>query len=251
MRSDKTQMLSGMTTRQKLTAGALVLIVIVVIWQIMGLFGGGSSSPAPMPTPGDNKSMATMPPQPATPQPAGLVKLQAPTSQREAELIKLQQETQAKYLAAVNELQMLKVTRDIAEANQAITAAQLATVTAQKNIVSLLAPQQPVMPADYARGLVNPVSQGNVVTSAPSTPGQTTTTTVQTTSQQEVNYSVISVSQLQYRWSAVLGYQGSLYNVSVGDVLPADGSVVKSIDKTGVVLERDGMRKKVSLVPVI
>lgn len=249
MRSDK-QMLSGMTMRQKLTAGALVLILIVIIWQVVGLFGGGSSVPS-TPAPVDNRSMAAASPQAMAPQPAQLVKLQAPTSEREAELVKLQQETQAKYLAALNELQMLKVTRDIAEANQAITAAQLATVTAQKNIVNLLAPQQPVMPSDYAKGLVNPVSSGNVVTSASSTSGQTTAPVVQTTSQQEVNYSVISVSQLQYRWSAVLGYQGSLYNVSVGDVLPADGSVVKSIDKTGVVLERDGTRKKVSLVPVI
>jgi hypothetical protein len=245
MRSDKPQALSGMNTRQKVIAGVLVLVLIIVGWQIIGLFGGGGSTPATTPAPVISNQAAT-PPRP-TPKAAELVKVQPPTSQREIELMKLQEETQAKYLAALNELQMLKVTRDIAEANQAITAAQLATVTAQKNIVNILAPQQPVMQADYARGLVNPVTSGNVIT----TPAPTTTVTQTTTTQQEATYTVISVSQLQYRWHAVLGYQGNLYNVSIGDVLPADGAVVKAIDKSGVILERNGVKKKISLVPII
>lgn len=242
MRSDKSKVISGMTLRQKVTAGVLVLIIIIIIWQAKGLFGGGSKT-AVTPLPAVNKAAApsAMSAQQATPQSTEIMKVQPATSQREMELMRLQQETQAKYIAALNDLQMLKVTREIAETNQAIIAAQLATVTAQKNIVNLLAPQQQVSPADYARGLVNPVTSGNQVRSAPPTQ----------VLQPEVTYSVVSVSQLQYRWHAVLGYQGRLYNVLVGDVLPADGSTVKSIDKSGVILEKDGVRKKISLVPII
>lgn len=246
MRSDKTQIFSNMTTRQKATVGALVLVVIIVLWQIIGLFGG-KNKPAPLPT-GANKSRMAMnknqvggaPPSPQqmTPQQAELIKPE-PTTPRELELIKLQQETQAKYISALNELQMLKVAREIAETNQAIMTAKLATVTAEKNIVGMLSgPTPQEVSAAYAKGLVNPAN------AAPHA-------TPQVISQPTVNYTVISVTQLRYKWGAVLGYGGNLYNVSVGDVLPADGSTVVSIDKSGVVLEKNGVRKKVSLVPII
>lgn len=244
MRSDKSQVFSNMNMRQKVTAGALVLILIVIIWQVVGLFGGGSTKAPTSAAVKSTGAPAAMTAQQAMPQPAELVKTQAPTSQREMELMQLQQETQAKYLSAVNELQMLKVTREIAETNQAIMAAQLATVTAQKNIVTMLAPQQQMMASDYGRGLVNPAGASAQV--KPTGQSQTTATIVP-----DVTYTVISVSQLQYRWNAVLGYQGNLYNVSVGDVLPADGSVVKSINKSGVTLEKNGVIKKISLVPII
>jgi hypothetical protein len=39
--------------------------------------------------------------------------------------------------------------------------------------------------------------------------------------------------------------------VSHGDVLPPDGSVVISIDKAGIILERNGIRRKISMVPII
>ncbi len=249
MRSDKLQGLSNLTTRQKLTGGFLVIVVLIILWQVIGLFSGGSTSvPA---TPASNMAAggapgAHMPPPQATPQPAQLPK-QEGASQREMELMKLQQETQAKYIEAVNELQMLRVTREIAEANQAISTAKLNSVTAQKKIVDLLVTPEPqIAPVDYARGLVSPISSGATV--APSKP---TTTVTMTSMAPEVNYTAISVSQLQNKWNAVLGYQGTLYNVMVGDVLPPDGAKVVSIDKTGVILERDGAKKKVSLVPII
>lgn len=66
----------------------------------------------------------------------------------------------------------------------------------------------------------------------------------------EANYSVVSVSQIQYRWGAVLSYRGVLYNVHVGDVL-SDGSTVIGISKDSVTLQKNGVRKKVSLVSII
>jgi hypothetical protein len=246
MRSDKTNAIASMTTRQKVTALVLVLIIIIVIWQVSGLFSSKGKGIAPM-TPANQSAMSmkgnapATPPQQMRPQQANLMKLQEPASQRELELIKLQQETQAKYIAALNELQMLKVSREIAETNQAIVKAKLATVTDEKNIVTMLSPQQPqIMPGQYSRGLVNPTSGANVPSTAVVSPIQP-----------EINYTVISVSQLQYKWGAVLGYQGNLYNVFVGDILPPDGSKVISINKSGVELEKNGVMKKLSLVPII
>lgn len=250
MRSDKLQGLSNLTTRQKVTGGILVVVVLIVLWQIIGLFGGGSGTPSVPPTTASTPGTPTVPAPQTTPKPAQLPK-QEGVSQRELELMKLQQETQAKYIEALNELQMLRVTREIAETNQAISTAKLNSITAQKKIVDLLVEPTPqVGPVDYARGLVAPVSSGATVTARP-TGTTTTTATSAPVMQPEVNYTAISVSQLQNKWNAVLGYQGALYNVMVGDVLPPDGSKVVSIDKTGVILEKDGAKKKISLVPII
>lgn len=252
MADGKFQAVANMTTRQKATIGLFIVVLLIVIWQVAGLFGSNDSS-APPPQRAANMPAVTAPGAaapavPATlqrPQAAQLIKQQAPLSQRELELMKLQQETQAKYLAALNELQLLKVSKDIAETNQAIAKAKLETISAEKNIVNMLAPPPPpVTPAAYASGLVNPASAAAPEQTPPSPPANAVT-------QQETNYTVVSVSLLQYRWSAVLGYQGSLYNVSVGDVLPPDRSKVVSIDKTGVWIEKDNTKRKLSLVPII
>lgn len=250
MTMDKRQVLSGMTTRQKVTAVALILVVAFLVWQVFGMFRGTTTTtktaaPANTTTAAGGAHGPNQPPM-VVPQQAQLIKPEpAPPTPREMELMKLQQETQAKYIAALNELQMLKVSREIAETNQAIVTAKLATVTAEKGIVDLLtAPAQPSTPAAYAQGLVNPTA------TAPITPTENAPpSSIQPPA--EANYTVVSVSQLQYRWSAVLGYQGNLYNVMVGDVLPADGSKVLTIDKSGVLLEKNGVKKKVSLVPII
>lgn len=252
--ADIVQKFKGMTTRQKAITGVILLVVIIVIWQIMGLFGGET---APPPPPSAKSAMLAagpqgmhaqgagpiISPQQMRPQPAPLQK-QTAMSEREIELLKLQQETQTKYLSALNELQMLKVERELAETTQAIAVAKLATITAQKNIVDLLVPPAPAITAEtYAKGLagraVAPAAQ--MVEQVPAAPVQPT----------EVTYTVISVSQLQYKWNAVLGYKGNLYNVSIGDVLPPDGSKILSIDRTGVLLDKNGAKKKISLVPII
>lgn len=246
--ADKTQALSGLTTRQKATAGVFVLVVLFLLWQVFGMFGGSKTpaiEPAPSKTGMSASSMgpANAPMRPAAPQLADVPK-QAAMTEREAELIKLQQETEAKYISALNELQMLKVSKDIAETNQAIMKAKLETITAQKGIVDLLSQQNApqATPATYAQGLVNPAS-GAGQGAAPQKSAPAT--------QEQSDYTVVSVSQLQYKWGAVLGNAGNLYNVSVGDVLPPDGSVVMTIDKTGVLLEKNGVKRKISMVPII
>ena len=261
MTADKTK-LSSLTTRQKVIGGAFVLIAVFIVWQIKGMFGGGAStasvqrtpasrSPtmARSTTPGANPSMTTAgspatsdAAQQSTPQQVAHVEGQPPLSQREMELIQLQQDTEAKYIAALNELQLLKINQSIAETNKAIATAKLDMVTAQKGVVDLLTTPI-VSQASYSQSL------SGTPQAATSTTTQTQTTVMAT--QQQEKYTVISVSQLQYKWNAVIGDKGNLYSVTIGDRLPTDDSKVVSIDKSGVVLEKDGQKRKLSLVPII
>ncbi|HVE43767.1 MAG TPA: hypothetical protein VNC84_01325 [Gammaproteobacteria bacterium] len=234
---------SEVDTKQKIISIVLFLIIIVIIWQVIGLFRGKSHKPAV-----DNKAVMAqsaasnpnMPgAMPAKNMPQAMAAPKPPVTEREAQLIRMQQELQGRYIAALNELQMLRVARDIAETNQAIMNAKLETISAQKKVVDLLTPPAPPPPvpvphATYSQNLANNVPAAPVEQPA-----------------QEVSYTVISVSQLQGRWSAVIGAQGNLYSVSTGDILPPDGARVVSISNTGIMLEKDGERKKVSLVPAL
>lgn len=253
--------LSGLTTKQKVMAAATVVIFLFVIWLAMGMFGGDKITPtpptqmasstsrqmssgAPGGSPAQQNASAAMAAQQqqATPQ---IVQTNVMTPNKDADAMKQQQVVQKEYLDKLNELQMLKVQREITETNQAIAAAKLATVTADKSMTDLLtkpvAPEVPV--GAYATRLAGPTQVGAPSGSQP--PPLPTEPVVETP------YVVISVSMQFNKWSAVIGAQGKLYSVSAGDVLPLDGSVVFSINKQGVVLEKDGKKRTISIVSSI
>lgn len=240
--TDKTQMLANMTPRQKATALLVVAVIAFLFYQVYGMFGGSSESvPA--------NAAATAPTPPPAPQVAQLVK-EPPMTDREKELMRMQQETQAKYVATLNELQMLRLSLQIAETTKAIMVAKLDTVTAQKGIVDLLAPPTAApTPETYAQGLEGK-SGSNIVPVSSVTPSTTAAQSSSATGSQEISITVVSVSKINNKWNAVLGAGGSLYSVTMGDVLP-DGSTVLSIDKSGIILDKNGQQKKVSLVPII
>jgi hypothetical protein len=290
-RQVKSGILSGMTTKQKAMAGVIVFVILVIIWQVMGLMGGSSSSGAiePVTTPVPKKTSAAMnanapkggavaainqPAQvnAANPQAAQLTTQEAAAQQpmvREGtlsmdnQILELQKKTEEKYVDQLNQLQMLRVQREIAETNQAIASARLATVTAEKNVSDLLTkPSQPILPLQQQQLPPPQMPSGTYDNTAlggqPSTPPTTEVvppppaTTVQIPLPPvEVPYFVVSVSMQFGRWSAVLGYQGKLYNISVGDVLPVDRSVVASINKNGVVLVKGKKRRKISIITAI
>ena len=231
--------------RQKITVVAFILVLVFLAWQIWGMFASDSaSSSAPTYNPQLTPAQRSVPIE-ATIKPK--------TELTAAEQARQQQQAQAedRYINLIQELQALKVEKDIAEANKSIMAAKLDTVTAQTKIVTMLG--QPATPAaGYAPQLVNPVSSNSEI--HPSAPP--TSTMAQDNNNPPVinnnsSYTVISVSKLRSKWQAVLGNQNSLYNVAVGDILPADNSKVVSIDSAGVVLENNGKRRKISLVPII
>lgn len=233
--TDQMKAISGMTTRQKATAGVIVLVVLIILWQIYGMFGGGSSTqPLPKATPVKTVKGKTNSPGsdiPGAPTPADIMQASKPLTANETALMKIQQETQEKYLAALSQLQMLRVARDIAITTKDISSAKLASVTAEKKIVDMLSP--PVIP--QPTGII----------------AKNTIQTASSLVDQDVKYSVVSISQIQSRWSAVLSYKGNLYNVRVGDVLAPDASKVISIGGDGVTIQKDDEKKKLPLITSI
>lgn len=262
-------LLAGMTAKQKITAGAFVVVFLVLIWQIVGLFGGGSKSvptPPPSTTPTTSNMAANAPGGPATPPssstPSATGQMIPQTNLRQMPVMsdiqfqQMQQKTEEKYIGKINELEELKVQKEIAETNQAIAAAKLATVTAEKSISDLLTkPAAPVLtPGSYANSLILPARPGEQISGvtgelppgglAPPAPPPPVTAP-------KVDYSVISVTMQLHKWTAVLGYQGKLYSVTIGDTLPPDGSVIVSISKNAVILKKDDEIRKLSILGTI
>jgi len=223
MTTNRTPM-KGMDNRQKIIAAVFVVILLIIIWQAYGLIGGGGSV---SPTPAANQTGRTAAPVATTTVVVSAKPSQAEMTPQERQLMRDQEENQARYLTAVNQLQLLKITKDIADLNQSISSARLNTVENQRKILEMVNPPAP----------------------APTTFTKITTTTGDLGA--NVSYTVISVSKLKNQWNAVLNQRGNLYTVQVNDVLPPDGSKVIAIDKTGVTLLKGGETRKLSMVPII
>jgi cytoskeletal protein RodZ len=256
--------LQEMPTKQKIMIVATIIVVLIVIWQVAGLFGG-NSAPAQHTPPAPSAMNANAPAvggatQRANTMPGGQPTLAAPSSEATAprvapiakdQYLQEQERAEKKYLKQLNDLEQLKLERQIEETNQAIATAKLATVTAEKSTAELLTkPTTVVADANYASQLVRPTRTGeSLVTEGQAE--QTSPVPVAPPATPDVTYTVISVSMQFNKWSAVMGAQGKLYNVSVGDALPPDGSVVVSINKSGVILKKDEVKRKVSLTSAI
>lgn len=232
-----------MDKKKMITYAVIAVIGLLILWQGMSIFGGDEAATQPLTKPN-----------PETPKPASLMpdqssQKQAPMTEREMQLMKLQQETQAKYLAALSELQMLRVNKDIAEVKRDVSKATLETITAQKGVIDLLAPSKPpVATADaYAQGLESNSAAATTAVSGASSTSSAASAPVSSSG----DYKVVSVSKLRGEWVAVLGAAGALYSAKIGDVLPVDGSTVTSINKNGIELEKDGKTRKLSMVPII
>lgn len=230
-----------MDNKTKLKISAVVLIGAAAIWMGVSMLGGDETQMA------DAKPQTR--PNPDIPKPAPMLNAQAKpitaATPREQELMKMQQETENKYIAALEQLQLLLVEKDIANANKDIAAANKSfviskkdTLMAQKMIVDTLTPPKPVFRpvVDSAPVRTNnaPPPKSPVANSAPDT------------------YSVVSVSYTRGKWVAVLATTaGKLYSVSVGDMLLDDGSKVLSIGRSGVTLDNKGTERKLPMVSVI
>jgi len=249
-----------LTTKQKVIAILTVIIFAFIIYEVIGFFSSEKQA-EPVITPvkpasfAQSKQTTTVRTQvkpgtaaagktPGSPQPVLLAAVPAITVNREGIDFQKQREQQQNYLDSVNQLQLLKVKREIAETNQAIAAARLATETANKTMSDLLTQPavMPVPPAgnfagktEAAASSAQPAEQ-----SAPPPPPQVL----------DVPFTVVSVSMQMNRWNAVLGYQDKLYSVTLGDSL-FDGSKVASINKSGVTLVKDGKRRRISIQTTI
>jgi len=233
-----------MDNKAKIKVGAAVVIGAIVVWQVVGLFGGGSEATQTA----DAKPQTR--PNPDIPKKAPLLTEQAQpkmaVSDREMQLMQMQQDTETKYIAALEQLQLLLVEKDIANANKDIAnankdiiKAKKDSIFAQKDILNSLAPPPTKTTAATVDGGPTPmaVSKGPGVAASPGS---------------ENDYSVVSVSFTRGRWVAVLASAaGKLYSVGVGDTLTEDGSIVKSIGRSGVTLDKSGAPRKIPMVSII
>ena len=267
--------------KKKATIAIVAIVAIVIAWQLKGLLGGSKPAPvapAPVAMTAANKPMANGAP-PAAGMPNAAAPAGAPTGapagtptgapaaapiadqvprvvpvQVNAELMKLQKETEAKYIAALNELQMLKLQRDIAEVNQAIAKSKLDTLGTEKSITDLLTVKPPAPPAQVPDSeYANMMTEGSGGTDSTSLrpPGQEgpagSDKPAAPIAPGTAIYTVLSVSQQNNKWSAVLGSNGKLFSVNAGDTVSLDGTLVSSISRDGVVIEQKGVKKKITI----
>lgn len=252
--------------------GIMFLVLVLVVWQVFSMFGraanspptghgegGGSvalaeatpaaapvakpaampASPAPSLVPAaasqargtPHAAGAPVPPQ-ITPKQTGVP--EAPLTDREIAMMKMMQEKQIEYLEKINELQMLKVDKDIALTNKDISVAKEAMVESDKKVIDLLS---------------GGGTEGGLATQGGGSKQAATTNAVPATLGGAS--SLVSITEVQHRWSAVISSGGTLYSVGVGDILPSDESMVVGITKDSVTLQKEGVRKKLSLVPII
>jgi hypothetical protein len=238
--------------KQTVTLIAVVIVVLIVAWQVYGLIApeGGGSAPAPAasPTAAARGGAPTATAAGASPPPEMLQPKQAPV-QVNTELLRLQQETEGKYIAALNELEMLKVQRQIAETKESITSATLATATAEKSITDLLTVQQMPMAngSSYTSTAIAPASATPASTTSTST-APTPPPVPRTIAAPEAPYVLQSVSFKDQRWNAVLSLQDKMYSVTIGDTLAPDESTVGSIDRNSVVLlDKNKKMRRISI----
>ncbi len=221
---------SSLPLKQKAIAFLFLMLAIFAVWEIIGLFRGKNAAAAAAPASKPISQLQAQAVQPAAAkapvirntQSAPLKAQPVAESTPPTTIVLTQQEqVQSKYVSALNELQMLKIQKEIAETSQAIVAAKLATTTAEKSITNLLSENE---------GSKNPPPQP---VASPMEAGG--------------GYSVQSVSMEQQQWHAVVRFKDRLYNVTAGDMLPPDRSIVKSIDQRGVTLDTGGMEQRVPL----
>lgn len=148
--------------RKKAKAGMIFLVLVLMVWQVSSMFGKAANSPpkisgkgsgnvavAQAPAGAPSAAPAVAPTMPQGPGSAGKmppdvtpkkaqVEQMTPMTEREMALMKLQQDTQVKYLEAINELQLLKVRKDIAVTDKDISAANQSKVESDKKIIEML-----------------------------------------------------------------------------------------------------------------
>jgi hypothetical protein len=231
-----------METKKILTIVAVIAVVGVVGYEValMAGIGGGedvatqeaATKAAPTVHPDTPKTVALIPPPP----PAAKV-----LTPEEQQAMKVQQENQARYIDALNTLQMLKVQKDIADANKDIMKAKEDMITSEHKIVDMLKPVQTTNPTAFID------SGGHAVSPSSSAPSSM----MNSNSGGNNEISVVSITNLQGRWKAVLSTGSRLISVSIGDELADDHSTVIGIDRSGITLEKQGVKRKVMMASVI
>jgi hypothetical protein len=221
--------------KQKIMLAITIVIILIVVWNIIGLSGGGGGSETPSPQPpmaSLNKPMpTTTAATPVTALPVVNEPKQAPIPE-DNDIFKLSRQTQEDYLKDLNQLQLLKVEREITETQVAIASAELNRKMAEHNISEFI---------------INKSGRADLTEENTSAAVPITSNITQPIEQPRVSsYVLHSVSYEGGKWNAVIGFQGKMSTATVGDVLE-DGSVVFSINRNAVILKNGNATKKLMI----
>jgi type IV pilus biogenesis protein PilP len=201
-----TTLLNRLNKRQTVIAGLLLIVLIILIWQLYGLFAGNDNVvPAKA-----NKNVARVVAQNADQNVGQVVAQQLPDkiapTPGATTAVDPTTNSQAEYLRLVNEYQMAQLQRMIAEDNEAIAVAKRNAAQAMSDTVGM------------AGGSIADDSANN---QAPS----------------NVYSLVYTGQQNDGQWTATLKKDGQTSDVVSGQQLP-DGAQVMSIDENGVLLNQ-------------
>src|SRR3990167_8571152 len=89
------QMLAGITTKQKIVAVLFVIVLLIIIWQVKGLFGGGGK-PAEMPRVASTARQSSVTTGAPTVQTPEIKQTAVPVDNQ---FMRIQQETEQQYLS--------------------------------------------------------------------------------------------------------------------------------------------------------
>lgn len=249
-----------MESKKIVTIGLIAVVVAFGVWYGMSIYAEQdkaaleAAKPKPMETP---KTATLMPTTPAANPAQTATAATGPAAgsgagqqtklvltEREIQLMKMQQEAQAQYLQLLDQLQTLRVQKDIAETNKDIMKAKMDAVFALRKMNDLLAPPAPPPAPVLDNSKLGDNGAGTPAAGRQGLP-------VVGGGGDSSDISVVSVTNLQGRWMAVLNTGGKLISVAAGDKLESDNSIVLAIDRSGIWLEKNGIKRKVTMMSFI
>ncbi len=215
-----------LNTKQKVIFAALVVILLVLVWQIYELMGMGASNPA--------TGKVVMQQQVGAMQmqqqhySAAAVSAQLSNTPASAvgqtTAVNPDSNSQSEYLRLVNEYQMAQLQRMIAEDNEAIAIAKRNAIQAGQDTAKIVG------------GSADDLTAGAAATN---------------TDQNSQDYSLVYTGQQgDGQWTATLKKNGQTFDVVTGGQLP-DGFHIQSIDENGVVLTQGTVKKLVTFSGVM
>jgi hypothetical protein len=194
--------------RQKIILGLVIIAILILIWQLYVIFGGGTS-PASVPAgtnTGKSANTVTVNTLKEVTSPTKVIQPASPPPEMTP--------TQQKYLSLVNEYQLVEMQRLITQDQAAIAAARAATAASLSKV-------------GEAGG-----DMGNLMTNIVS-------------DNQAGDYELIYTGQDNGEWSATLKRNGQFNDVTTGTTLP-NGDKILSVSDSGVLVQEGNIKKLVS-----
>ncbi len=247
---DKKQNDGAMPAKQKATIAVIAVVFLIIGWQILQLFSGGSSATTQKMVQKQTVINKELKLASSSASPVARktnedeISVHESSISNDSKFKEMQRRVEEKYIGRLSELEQLRLQRQIAETNQAISAAKLATVTAEKDISNLLtAPTTQQTKVQQLSEYSQQIQQAAEVKAKKAIEEEEEKNKIP-----DAKYSLVSVSKSLNKWQAVLSLGDRLYGVRVGDTLPPDGSKVTGISARNIFLERDGKKRTINIV---